>query len=105
MDPAKPVHIRVYRPAASAPTCAHADVFAPFGLNSRATLASGGVKRSQPVPATKAVRVEVPLHWSDRQHLDLTLTATGKTKLADGRIQSIQVSGVGVERCPPGIGP
>jgi hypothetical protein len=105
MDPGKPVHIRVYRPPGTPPSCAHADVFAPFGLNSHAALASGGVKRSERVPATKAVRVELPLRWSGREHLDLSLTATGKTKLADGRVESVQVSGVGVERCPPGVGP
>jgi hypothetical protein len=104
MDPGKPVHIRVYRHGGRAPECAHADVTAPY-VASRISLAGGGLRRSARVPVTRAVRVELPLRWSRRRHLDLMLTATGKAKLPDGRVQSAQVSGVGVERCPPKTGP
>jgi hypothetical protein len=99
MDPGKPVHIRVYRHAGSVPQCAHADVASPY-IASRVTLADGGVKHSEPVAATKAVRVELPLRWSGRRYLDLTLSAAGKARLPDGRVQTVQISGVGVERCP-----
>jgi len=105
MNPGQPVKIRVYGAPGGGPACAHADLFAPFGLNSRATLAGAGAKRTETVPATKAVRVEIPLRWKGQRHVDLTLSATGKVGLADGRVQSVQVSGVGVGRCPPNIRP
>jgi hypothetical protein len=107
LDPGKPVAIRVYRHAVTGAGawCAHADVVAPFGLNSRATLRGPTSRLTKRIPATKAVRVEIPLRFGDRPHLDLTLSATGKTKLDDGRVQSVQIAGVGVQRCPPDINP
>jgi hypothetical protein len=107
LDPGKPVTIRVFRHAAHGPGpwCAHADVVAPFGLNSRATLAGPTSRLTKLVPSTKAVRVEIPLRFGSRPHLDLALTATGKAKLADNRIASVQIAGIGVQRCPANIGP
>ncbi|HEX6713736.1 MAG TPA: hypothetical protein VF066_10135 [Thermoleophilaceae bacterium] len=107
MDPGRPVAIKVYRHAVTGAGawCAHADVFAPSGLKTRATLTGPDSRQTKPVPATTAVRVEIPVRFGTRPSLDLTLSATGKVPLADGRIQSVQIAGIGVEKCPPGIGP
>jgi hypothetical protein len=101
MTPHQPVTMRVYRGPASkpAPACAVALVTAPFELQSRATLAAGKVRRSKIVAPQKTARVEVPLRWHGEPYLDLLLTATGRTKLADGREASLQIAGMAAGPC------
>jgi len=110
MTPGQPVTIRLYRPALGAQrknVCADVDVFAPLGFRGlhRIALADGALRRSVTVRETKPARVAVPLRHPERPFTDLTLTATGVTKLSDGRQVTVQISGVGVERCPAGVRP
>ncbi|MFL5895041.1 MAG: hypothetical protein ACJ76Z_07995, partial [Thermoleophilaceae bacterium] len=103
MTPKTPVRVRVFRAAATrvAPACAHVDVTAPFGFNGRrrVSITDGRVRRTIGVLQAKAQRLAIPLPATRAAYSDLTLTAAGSTKLADGRDASVQISGIGVERC------
>ena len=101
LNPGQPVSLRVYRAVSGGqPACAAALLTAPAGLTSRVALAGPGGRQSALVKPLQVGRVSVPLRWrAGQRYLDLTLSATGKLKLADGRVQSMQIAGIATGPC------